>query len=269
MPSEAVTTGRRTGGQVGPYGRQPVYWALRERGITQTALGPVVARSTSYLGGVLHGWWAPGAEFVSAVGAFLRVPVTELFTEEMLKATRHQGEPRIASLGQARRARTGRFGRQPAYWVLRERRIPQGDLMPLGGRSTSHVSQVLNGSTVPDLSFVESVSKVLDLAPSDLFTADLLDASRRRVPGLVGPPPSRRVGPYGRQPAYWMLRNQGIRQNDLGVILGRSDGGHVSKVLNGFLLPDVRFVVATSDLLGLPPAELFRDQVLKEQRSPT
>ncbi len=59
-----------------------------------------------------------------------------------------------------------------------------------------------------------------------------------------------------------MLRERGVRQTDLGAVLGRP-GGDVSKVLNGFILPDRRFVEAVSDLLELPPRELFTDRVLE------
>ena len=58
-----------------------------------------------------------------------------------------------------------------------------------------------------------------------------------------------------------MLRNQGIRQADLASFLGRS-GGYVSSVLNGYRLPDRRFVEVVSEALKVPPSDLFTDQVL-------
>lgn len=88
-----------------------------------------------------------------------------------------------------------------------------------------------------------------------------MEASRTRDARLVGPPPSQRVGPYGRQPAYWMLRERRISQTDLGVAIA-CRGGHVSKVLNGFVLPDGRFVDAVVDALGMAPTELFSAEVL-------
>jgi len=77
------------------------------------------------------------------------------------------------------------------------------------------------------------MAKFLELTPAELFTNDLLDASRLRVTGLSGASPSQRVGRYGRQPAYWRLRECGIRQSDVGAMLGRN-GGQISRVLNGF-----------------------------------
>ena len=96
---------------------------------------------------------------------------------------------------------------------------------------------VLNGSIVPTNSFIDAVARFLELSSAELFTDELIAASRGRIAGLVGAPPSRRVGLHGRQPAYWLLRQRGVRQTDLGAVLGRP-GGDVSKVLNGFILPD-------------------------------
>lgn len=165
-----------------------------------------------------------------------------------------KAKPQLAHYGQAPRARIGRFGRQPAYWILRERRI-----CGVTGQSSGYISMVLNGSMVPKASFIEAVGTFLRLDPTELFTAGLIEASRTR--DFVGPPPSPRVGPYGRQPAYWMLRRQGIRQHHLGAVLGRSPG-QVSRVLNGFILPDQRFVEAVSNELQLAPIELFNEDVL-------
>ncbi len=252
---------RGAGRYVGPYGRQPVYWVLRERGITQTALGSVVARSTSYVSGVLNGFWAPDLAFLAALSETLGLAKEALFSTELVEASQLRGEPRVASDGQARRARPGRFGRQPAYGILREKRLQQGEVCRVTGQSSSYVSQVLNGSRVPDPSFVDGMAELVALDPKELFTTGLIEASRRRMAGLAGAPPSGRVGPYGCQPAYWALRERGIRQGDLAAMLGRS-GGHVSRVLNGFLLPDHRFVRAVSDLLDRPPAELLTADVL-------
>ena len=116
---------------------------------------------------------------------------------------------------------------------------------------------------MPTPSFVDAVAGLLDLAPSELFTAELLEASRvRTCIGPYGAPPSRRIGPYGRQPAYWLLRERGIRQADLTPALGRA-GGHVSSVLNGFIPPDQRFVETVSDVLHLAPSGLFTDEALR------
>lgn len=265
MAPEAPVAPRGPGHHVGPYGRQPLYWLLRERGITQVSLSPVVARSTSYVNGVLNGLWAPQLAFVDAIARLLGLPKEALFTEELLTAAAHHGGPRLAPLGQVRRARPGRFGRQPAYWVLRERRLPQGELCRATGQSSGYVSQVLNGSRVPTSSFLNAVSGFLGLDPAELFTNELIEASRNRDPGLVGPPPSERVGPHGRQPAYWMLRQRGITQDGLSAALGCSLG-HVSKVLNGFLLPDQRFVDAVIDALQIDATDLFTRDVLEALR---
>lgn len=261
MPREAPAVGRKQAGQVGPYGRQPLYWLLRERGITHSMLGATTSRSTSYVGGVLNGFWAPEIAFVSAVSDWLGLPKETLFTPDLLEASVRRADPRWVHGAQARRARVGRFGRQPAYWVLHERRIRQVELEPVVGRSQGQISQVLNGVTVPDPSFLEAVAEFLGLTSAELFTAELIEASRARNPGVAGPPPSRRVGPYGRQAAYWRLREHGIRQQALAAALDRSSG-HVSKVLNGFLLPDQQFVEAVSDFLREPSAELFTDEAL-------
>jgi transcriptional regulator with XRE-family HTH domain len=236
---------------------------MRERGITQASLGVVVGRATSYVHGVLSGYLTPTAAFVTTVSHHLGLPRETLFTDRLLEDSERPGVLRVADDARARRARIGRFGRQPAYRLLRERRIRQVDLVTATGRSKGHVSQVLNGSAVPTPSFVDAVSELLDLAPSDLFTAELLEASlvRTRV-GPYGAPPSRRIGPYGRQPAYWLLRERGIRQGDLTPALGRA-GGHVSSVLNGFIPPDQRFVETLSDVLHLAPSGLFTEEALR------
>ncbi len=261
MSSQAASAGRKHG--VGRFGRQPVYWILRERGVTQVALGSTVGRTTSFVNAVLNGSLAPEIAFVTAISDLLVQPKEALFTEGLLEASRRRDEPRLAHDGQARRARIGRFGRQPAYWILRERQLHQSALASAMDCSQGYVSEVLNGSRVPDPSFVDGVAGFLGLTPVELFTEELIEASRARHATFAGPPPTRHVGPYGRQPAYWMLRERRIPQDDLGVILGRSGSGHVSKVLNGFLLPDRRFVEAASDVLLLPPATLFTEQVLK------
>jgi len=267
MSFEEARAGRKPGGQVGPFGRQPVYWVLRERGVTQVSLGPVVGRSTSYVNGVLTGFWAPDTTFVSAVSDFLELPTEALFTAELLEASALQGEPRLAPLGQVRRARPGRFGRQPAYWILRERRVRHAEICRVTGQGSGYVSQVLNGSRVPPPSFLDAVGEFLGLAPAELFTDELLEGSRTRIAGRPGPPPSRRVGPYGRQPAYSLLRERGLRQHALAGVLGRTSG-HVSQVLNGFILPDRRFVEAVSDALERSLCELFTDEVLKGSSDP-
>lgn len=131
------------------------------------------------------------------------------------------------------------------------------------GCSQDRIGRVLNGSAIPTPSFVDAVAEYLDLAPSELFTAELLEASRIRTRiGPYGPSPSHHVGPYGRQPAYWLLRERGIRQGDLTPALGRA-GGHVSSVLNGFIPPDQRFLETVSDLFYLAPSGLFTDEALR------
>ncbi len=263
MPEEAVPSAstRPPGNHVGPYGRQPLYWLLRKRGITQREMSAAIGRSTSYLHGVLNGSWVPNAAFVNAASDFLGLPGEALFTEALLEASALRGEPPMASMSQARRARVGRFGRQAAYWVLRDRRVRREELVSVLGWSQGYISEVINGSRVPAASFLDAMAEFLALEPDQLFTTELMEASRSRTAGLAGPPPSQRVGRYGRQPAYWALRAQGISQGQLGTRLGRS-GGHVSLVLNGFLVPDRRFVQAVGDILDLPAAELFTDDLL-------
>lgn len=266
MPSGAALAGRQPGGHVGPFGRQPAHRVLRERGITQTSLCPVVGRSSSVVSGVLNGFWAPDTAFVRAVSDHLALPKDELFSSGLLEASMARGEPRLAHIAQARRARVGRLGRQPAYWILRQRGIHHAEICRLTGQSSGYVSMVLNGSMAPTPSFVNAVVEFLGLTSAELFTDELIEAVRGRIAGLGGPPPSRRAGPHGRQPAYWLLRERGIRQTDLGAVLGRT-GGHVSQVLNGFVLADRPFVEAVNDALGLAPSELFTDQVLRAIRA--
>lgn len=262
MASKTGTSGRKPGSQVGRYGRQPLYWRLRERGITQASIGALVGRSTSYVHGVLSGCWAPGTAFVTSVSHHLGLPREALFTDKLLEASERdlllpEDDAR------ARRARIGRFGRQPAYQLLRERGVRRVDLVTVTGSSEGHLSRVLNGSEVPTPSFVDAVARFLELDPSDLFTVELLEASRTRPrSGPYGAPPSRHVGPYGRQPAYWVLRERGIRQGDLIPALGRT-GGHISRVLNGFMPPDEWFVDTVSDVLGLAPSGLFTAEALR------
>lgn len=246
---------------MGTFGRQPVYWLLRERGMAQASLSTVVGRSVSFVNGVLNGAWVPDMAFVTAVSRFLQLPKERLFSAELLEASSLRSKPRLAHLAQARRARVGRLGRQPAYWVLRERRIRQAEVSRLTGQSSGYVSLVFNGSMVPTPSFIDCVAGFLGLAPGELFTEELLESTGRRIPGLAGPFPSRRVGRYGRQRAYWLLRKQGIRQADLASFLGRS-GGYVSSVLNGYRLPDRRFVEVVSAALKVPSSDLFTDPVL-------
>ena len=150
---------------------------------------------------------------------------------------------------------------------MRARAIPQAEVARVTTRSSGYVSEVLRGAIAPDPSFVEAVSALLDLGPDDLFTEGLLDAvDRRRQPGhrLLGRP-SGREGQYERQPAYWLLADRGIRQEDLIAFLGRSRG-HISAVLNGFSLPDDGFVNALSDTLAVEPADLFSIEVLAASR---
>lgn len=256
VASQVGTTRRKPGSQVGRYGRQPLYWRLRERGISQASIGALVGRSTSYVHGVLSGCWAPGTAFITSVSRHLGLPSEALFTDKLLEDS-ERNLLRPEDDARARRARIGRFGRQPAYQVLRERGVRRADLATVTGSSQGHLSRVLNGSAVPTPSFVDAAAGLLDSDSSDLFTAELLEASRTRTRvGPFGAPPSRRVGPYGRQPAYWVLRERGIRQGDLIPALGRA-GGHISRVLNGFMPPDDWFVDTVSELLGLAPSELF------------
>ena len=163
----------------------------------------------------------------------------------------------------SRPPRIGRFGRQPAHGLLRARAIPQAEVARVTTRSSGYVSEVLRGAIAPDPSFVEAVSALLDLGPDDLFTEGLLDAvARRRQPGhrLLGRP-SGREGQYERQPAYWLLPDRGIRQEDLIPVLGCSRG-HISAVLNGFSLPDAGFVKTLSETLAAEPSDLFTPEVL-------
>lgn len=71
----------------------------------------------------------------------------------------------MASDAQARRARLGRFGRQPAYWILHDRGVPQVEVARVTGTSGGAVSQMLNGSTVPPPSVIEAVGELLGLPP--------------------------------------------------------------------------------------------------------
>ncbi|MDQ3571122.1 MAG: transcriptional regulator [Actinomycetota bacterium] len=187
----------------------------------------------------------------------------ELFSAEVLGAARRRRQPRAGRNGQALRARIGRFGRQPAYWLLYEKRIRRVELVKVTGCSQGRLSQILNGSALPTPSFVEATCELLEMSPSELFTEELLKAVEARASGgLVRPPPSRRPGRYGRQPAYWRLREQGITQTEVASILGRSVGG-VSWVLNGHSAPDRRLVEALSRRLQLDPSTLFTEATLQ------
>ncbi len=253
---------RRPPGRIGPYGRQPAYWLLRDRGMTQQELGSAVLRSTSYVNGVLNGLWAPDPSFLAAVSEFLGEPPEALFTPDVLEASEERRRDGAAGAA-AIRGRVGPYGRQPAYWVLRGRGIAQTELKAITGRSHGYVSQVLNGWGVPDPSFVNTAAEFLALAPDDLFTSELLQAASRHRPAVAaGAPPSQRVGPYARQPAYFVLREQGVRQRDLASITGRSTG-FVSAVLNGFSVPDRGFVEAVSERLERTAGELFSSEVLR------
>ena len=253
---------RRPPGRVGPYGRQPAYWLLRERDMSQQELGAFLPCSTSYVNGVLNGHWVPDPSFLAAAGEFLGEPPEALFTPDLLEASevrRREGAAGAAAI----RGRVGPYGRQPAYWVLRTRGIAQTELKAVTGRSHGYVSQVLNGSAVPDPSFVNTVAEFLGLAPDDLFTSELLQSASRHRPAVAtGAPPSHRVGPYARQPAYFMLRERGVRQRDLASITGRSTG-FVSAVLNGFSVPDRGFVEAVGEKLKRSKGELFSAEVLR------
>jgi transcriptional regulator with XRE-family HTH domain len=156
----------------------------------------------------------------------------------------------------------GRFGRQPAHRVLRERGIPQADLVQLTGCSPGQISEVLRGFRLPSPSLIDALSELLGLSAEELFAPAVLEAARP-APDRLGRPPSGRAGPFGRQPAYWALRKRGMRQDDLMVLLGRSRG-HISAVLNGFALPDVRFVQKLSETLAIEPSELFAASVLEQ-----
>ena len=87
MMTSAVgpTTSRTPGSKLGRYGRQPLYWHMRERGVTQASLGAVVGRSTSYVHGVLSGYWAPDAAFITTVSDHLGLPRETLFTDKLLE----------------------------------------------------------------------------------------------------------------------------------------------------------------------------------------
>lgn len=158
----------------------------------------------------------------------------------------------------------GRFGLQPAHGLLRERGIPQAHLVSLTGCSNGQVSEVLRGFRAPSALLVDALSELLGLSPEELFAQPLLEAARRGH-DRFGRPPSGREGPFGRQPAYWTLRTRGIRQEDLIPVLARSRG-HISAVLNGFSLPDARFVRNLSDTLALEPTGLFTADVLERVR---
>jgi hypothetical protein len=71
------------------------------------------------------------------------------------------------------------------------------------------------------------------------------------------------VGRYGRQPAYFALKDHGVRHQDLANIVGRSTG-FVSAVLNGFSIPNGMFVDAVSETLGsMSKGELFTPELLE------
>ncbi len=257
---------RRPPGRVGRYGRQPAYWLLRERGMSQQQLAALIHRSTNYVNGVLNGHWVPDRSFLAAVSEALGEVLEALFTADLLEASELR---RIGSGAGAAavRGRVGAYGRQPAYWVLRARGIAQAELVAVTGRSHGYVSQVLNGSAVPDPSFVRTAAEFLGLAPDALFTSELLQvASRHRPMAARGAPPSHRVGPYGRQPVYFLLRDEGVRQGDLASLTGRSTG-FVSAVLNGFSVPDRGFVEAVSARLRRSEVELFNAEALTASRS--
>jgi transcriptional regulator with XRE-family HTH domain len=168
---------------------------------------------------VLSGYWTPTAAFLATVSHHLGLPKETLFTEKLLEDSERPRVLRVADDGRARRARIGRFGRQPADQLLRERLVRRVDLVTVTGCSEDRIGRVLNGSEIPTPSLVDAVAGLLDLAPSDLFTAELLEASRVRTRvGSYGPLPSRTVGPYGRQPAYWLLRERGIRHEEHQVL---------------------------------------------------
>ncbi len=260
MPKKGAGRGR------GRYGRQPAYWILRERRIPLRVLGAVVGRSTSYVHAVLTGEWAPDPAFMSAAADFLRLPEKELFTEDLRNASRWREKPNVVIDTHAGRTRIGRFGRQPAYWALREQGIRQAEVAAHTRRSQGGISEVLNGSAVPPLSLVAALSELLDKSPTELFTNELLQASSARDPHATGRrPPSKRVGPLGRQPAYWVLRERGIPQAQVAAMAGRSLG-KVSSVLNGHSRPDQRFVDRLSAALGLARTELFNDDALDGSR---
>ena len=116
--------------------------------MAQASLSTVVGRSVSFVNGVLNGAWVTDMAFVTAVSRFLQLPKERLFSAELLEASSLRGKPRLAHLAQARRARVGRLGRQPAYWILRERRVRQAEISRLTGQSSGYVSLVFNGSMV-------------------------------------------------------------------------------------------------------------------------
>jgi len=256
---DAASPNRRD--RVGPYGRQPVYRVLRERGVTQARLAAALSRPVNNVNGVVNGFWAPAPAFVRAVADFLDLPATALFSEELLESTALRG--RGGRPANARRPATpGRFGRQPAYSVLQDRGLRQVQLAAATARTGGYVNRVLNGAALPDAAFVEAVAGFLGLGAGDLFTPEVVEASsapRSSLPS--GAPPSRRVGRFGRQPAYWVLRSGGIRQGDLVPTSGHS-GGYISAVLNGFSLPDSSFVEALTSVTKLHPGELFTTEVL-------
>ena len=77
----------------------------------------------------------------------------------------------VGAVARLRRAtRVGRFGLQPAHALMRERGIPQAELMALTGRSNGHVSNVLNGVQVPDAAFIQAVCAFLGLESEQLVT---------------------------------------------------------------------------------------------------
>ena len=253
---------RRPPGREGRFGRQPAYWALRERDISQGELATFLSRPTSYVSGFLNGFWAPGPSLIRRVGEFLGAAPEALFTAEVLEASKPAGQDGPADTA-AGRGRVGRHGRQPAYWLLRNKGISQTKLVAATGRPHSYVSQILNGWGVPDPSFVRKTAEFLDAAADDLFTSELLEAaSRPRPPRRGGAPPSRRVGSHGRQPAYWVLREEGVRQGDMAARLGRSTG-FVSAVLNGFSVPDRSFVEVVAKVLKRSERELFSAGLLQ------
>jgi len=229
----------------------------------QEELGALVSRSSSYVSGVFNGFWAPDPSFVRAVADVLGKRAEALFTAELLQAS----ELRASGAGVSATttsAGVGRYGRQPAYWLLRARGIPQAKLGAVTAHSQGYVSQVLNGSGLPDRSFVKRAAEFLNVAADELFSSEVLQAtSRPRPPAPRGAPPSQYVGRYGRQPAYFALKDHGVRHQDLANIVGRSTG-FVSAVLNGFSIPNGRFVDAVRETLGRrSKGELFTAELLQ------
>lgn len=110
--------------RIGRFGRQPAHELLRAKRIRQAEAAQFTTRSNGYVSEVLRGSLAPDPAFVDALSAFLELPPDELFTETLLEAVDRRRQAPSRVLGRPS-GREGRYGRQPAYGVLRTRGVRQ------------------------------------------------------------------------------------------------------------------------------------------------